>query len=85
MKLEEYGKREGEVFDSKVALELSDSVVEANRLALMELKQTEKLKGKGDDEDDEEANPDAKLFVKKRKGNSMHNKGFGHKSFAKKR
>uniref|UniRef100_A0A7S3CVE1 Uncharacterized protein n=1 Tax=Strombidium rassoulzadegani TaxID=1082188 RepID=A0A7S3CVE1_9SPIT len=89
-KLEEYGKREGEVFDSKIALELTDSVVEATRIATMEMKQQEQMKGSklADDEEGDtgENNVDMKLFGKKRKqGNSMHSKGFGNKSFAKKR
>ena len=65
---------------------LSDSVTEATRIANMELRENEKGKGKrGDEDDDQEANPDMKLFDKKRKFNSMHSKGFGGKSFAKKR
>lgn len=86
--LVEFGKKEGEIFDSKIALELTDSVVEANRIATMELKQMEQTKGKGvndDEPDDEENNVDMKLFGKKRKGNQMHGKGFGSKSFAKKK
>jgi hypothetical protein len=69
--LEEYGKREGEIFDNKIALELTDSVVEANRLATMEMKQNEKMKGAGGEDeeagDNEEVNGDMKLFGKKRK------------------
>ena len=65
---------------------LSDSVVEATRIANMELRETAKGKAQpDDDEDNQEANPDMKLFGKKRKLNSMHSKGFGGRSFAKKR
>lgn len=39
-----------------------------------------------DEKDNQEHNADMKLFGKKRKHQgSMHNKGFGNKSFAKKR
>jgi len=87
MKLEEYGKKSGEIFDPKLALELSDSVTEAARLANIEIKQQETTKkgGKNDDDDNEEENTDMKLFGKKRKHSQMHNKGFGNKSFSKKR
>ena len=65
---------------------LSDSVVEATRIANMELRENEKGKARpDDDEDNQEANPDMKLFGKKRKFNSMHSKGFGGRSFSKKR
>ena len=69
----------------KDALMLSDSVVEATRIANMELRESSKGKGGDDEDDNQEANPDAKLFGKKRKINSMHSKGFGGRSFAKKR
>ena len=74
--------------DSKAALMLSDSVVEAQRLAAMELKNREGKNGKdskgGDDEDDGEGNSDMKLFKKK---TFAHQKGFngGKSSFARKR
>jgi len=72
--------------DSKAALMLTESVVEATRLAAIEMKQRDGGKsadGKpGDDEDDGEGNADMKLFKKK---NFAHNKGFAGKSFAKKR
>ena len=84
-KLEEYGKN-GEI-DTKSALILSDSVTEATRIANMEMRQNESSKATaGDEDDDQEQNPDMKLFGKKRKHNgSMHNKGFGNKSFARKK
>ena len=73
--------------DSKAALMLTESVVEATRLAAIEMKQRDGGKsgadGKpGDDEDDGEGNADMKLFKKK---SFAHNKGFAGKSFAKKR
>jgi len=68
---------------------LTDSVVEATRIANMELRESlkgNKNQGDDDEDDNQEANPDMKLFGKKRlKRSSMHNKGFGSKSFAKKR
>lgn len=86
-KLEEYGKN-GEI-DTKAALILSDSVTEATRIANMEMRQNESSKtaGGADEEDDnQEHNADMKLFGKKRKHQgSMHNKGFGNKSFARKK
>ena len=78
-KLEEYE------CDSKAALILTDSVVEATRLAMMELRQAGE-KEDNDAGDNEEANPDSKMFGKKRAHGQMHQKGFqGGKSFAKKR
>lgn len=74
--------------DSKAALILTDSVVEATRLATMEMRQNEGKSAGGGDEggDNAEENSDMKLFGKKRTANSMHSKGFGKgKSFAKKR
>lgn len=76
--------------DSKAALILTDSVVEATRLAVMEMKNKEGKGGKAidgdkDDDDDGENNKDMKLFGKKRKGNFAHQKGFANKSFARKR
>ncbi len=72
--------------DSKAALMLTESVVEATRLAAIEMKTRDGNKsadGKpGDDEDNGEGNADMKLFKKK---NFAHNKGFSGKSFAKKR
>lgn len=71
--------------DSKAALMLTESVVEATRLAAIEMKQRDgkSADGKpGDDEDDGEGNADMKLFKKK---NFAHSKGFAGKSFAKKR
>ncbi len=71
--------------DSKAALMLTESVVEATRLAAIEMKSRDgkSADGKpGDDEDDGEGNADMKLFKKK---NFAHNKGFSGKSFAKKR
>ena len=73
--------------DSKAALMLTESVVEATRLAAIEMKQRDGGKsgadGKpGDDEDDGEGNADMKLFKKK---SFAHNKGVAGKSFAKKR
>lgn len=64
---------------------LNESVVEAQRLAVMEMKNKES-KGKHDDaqedgDDDGETNHDTKLF--KKKGNFAHKKGF--QSFARKR
>lgn len=64
---------------------LTESVVEATRLAFIEMKQRDgkAVDGKGgDDDDDGEGNSDMKLFKKK---NFAHQKGFGGKSFAKKR
>ena len=66
--------------DGKAALILYESVVEAQRLAVMEMKNKEGSKGKfregaeADEEDDGEANKDSKLF--KKKGNFAHKKGF---------
>jgi len=74
--------------DSKAALILTDSVVEATRLATMEMRQNESKSAGGGDEggDNAEENSDMKLFGKKRPANSMHSKGFSKgKSFAKKR
>ena len=53
----------------------------------MEMRQNESSKAAAaDDDDDQEQNPDMKLFGKKRKHQgSMHNKGFGNKSFARKK
>ena len=54
----------------------------------MEMRQAEnKTAGgaDGDGDDNAEVNGDMKLFGKKRPQNSMHSKGFGNKSFAKKR
>lgn len=71
--------------DSKAALMLTESVVEATRLAAIEMKTRDGKSGEGkpgDDEDDGEGNSDMKLFKKK---NFSHNKGFSGKSFAKKR
>eukprot|EP00356_Strombidium_inclinatum_P010660 CAMPEP_0170481502 /NCGR_PEP_ID=MMETSP0208-20121228/1924_1 /TAXON_ID=197538 /ORGANISM="Strombidium inclinatum, Strain S3" /LENGTH=323 /DNA_ID=CAMNT_0010754219 /DNA_START=488 /DNA_END=1459 /DNA_ORIENTATION=- len=67
--LDEYGKKAGEVFDDKIALELSDSVAEATRLAALEMRNNEggKKGGNDDDADDGEQNVDMKLFGKKRK------------------
>lgn len=80
-KLEQYAE-----IQEKDALMLTDSVTEATRIANMELREAEKgKKDVNDDEDDQEANPDSKLFQRKRKGASMHNKGFANKSFAKKK
>ena len=42
-------------------------------------------KGGDDANDNPEENNDSKLFVGKKRPNQMHNKGFGAKSFAKKR
>jgi ATP-dependent RNA helicase DDX47/RRP3 len=80
--------------DPKAALILSDSVIEAQRLAAIELKG---MDGKdmgdknGGDEDQGDGNKDMKLFDKKKK-NFGHAKGFakgnnakGKQSFAKKR
>lgn len=79
-KLEEYKE-----LDQKAALVLTDSVVEATRLANMELRQqNEKDDGSGE-EDNPEAADNSKQFNKKRKSHQMHNKGFGKSSFAKKR
>ena len=77
--------------DSKAALILSESVIEAQRLASIEMKTQDGAKGKGGrtavdggEEDDGEGNPDMKLFGK-RKG-FAHQKGFaGKQSFARKR
>jgi hypothetical protein len=88
-KLEEYPG-----LDNKAALMLTESVVEATRIAAMEMKQRDGKSpdGKpGDDDDDGEGNADMKLFKKKggkpshQKGNFSHQKGFSGKSFAKKR
>ena len=88
-KLEEYPG-----LDNKAALMLTESVVEATRIAAMEMKQRDgkSADGKpGDDDDDGEGNADMKLFKKKggkpshQKGNFSHQKGFSGKSFAKKR
>lgn len=74
--------------DSKAALILTDSVVEATRLAALEMKSREGKKGKAVDgpdaeDDDDETNKDMKLFGKK---NFAHKKGFnGKQSFARKR
>jgi len=68
--------------DQKSALILTDSVVEATRLAMMEMRQT--ADGKEEGGDDEEKNRDSKLFNKKRSHGQMHGKGFA-KSFAKKK
>lgn len=52
----------------------------------MEIRQTEGKAAGGENEaDDGEVNTDMKLFGKKRPANSMHSKGFGGKSFAKKK
>lgn len=71
--------------DSKAALVLSESVIEAQRLAVMEMKQREgkggKSEGGKDDDDDQETNKDMKLFKKR---NFSHQKGF-NQSFARKR
>ena len=86
MKLEEYGK-DGQV-DTKAALELTDVVVEATRIAQMEMRNLESNNGKpgeGDEADDQEVNADMKLFGKRKHKGNMHNKGFQGKSFAKKR
>jgi len=69
---------------------LTDSVVEAQRIAVMEMKNREgKSKqedGEEDEEDNGEANKDLKLFGKKRPANFAHKKGFNtNKSFARKR
>lgn len=80
-KLEEYPG-----LDSKAALMLTESVVEATRLAAIEMKSRDgkAIGGKeGDDEDDGEGNADMKLF--KNKKGFAHQKGFAGKSFAKKR
>lgn len=75
--------------DSKAALILTDSVVEATRLAALEMKSREGKKGKSVDgpdaeDDDDENNKDMKLFAKK--NNFAHKKGFsGKQSFARKR
>jgi hypothetical protein len=76
--------------DTKAALILTDSVVEAQRLAVMEMKNREGKGGKhvdgkeGEDDDNQEANKDMKLFGKKK--NFAHKKGFNsNKSFARKR
>ena len=62
---------------------LNESVVEAQRLAAIEMKQKDGgKKGATDDQDDGEGNPDMKLFGK-RKG-FAHQKGF-QGSFARKR
>ena len=83
----EYGKN-GEI-DTKAALILSDSVTEATRIANMEMRQSDAAKTGGnedDGDDNQEHNADMKLFGKKRKHQgSMHNKGFGNKSFARKK
>lgn len=80
-KLEEYKD-----LDMKAALVLTDSVVEASRIANMELRQREKGGKDSDDEDNAEANSGSKAFGKKRNHSQMHNKGFGKgASFAKKR
>ena len=57
--------------DSKAALILTDSVVEATRLAVLEMKSRESKGGKSvdgpdNDDDDDETNRDMKLFGKKR-------------------
>lgn len=79
-KLEEYPG-----LDSKAALVLSDSVIEAQRLAAIEMKTRESSKdGKHvDEEDDGEGNADMKLFGKRKQ--FAHNKGFGKQSFARKK
>lgn len=61
-------------------------MVEATRIANMEMHQNESKKGKqvGADEDDPENNNDMALFNKKRKGGPMGASG-GNRSFAKKR
>ena len=64
---------------------MTDSVVEATRIANMELRQNEKGGQDSEDEDNAEASKGAKMFDKKRKSGAMHNKGFGKQSFAKKR
>lgn len=72
--------------DQKAALMLTESVVEATRLAAMEMKTRDgkSAEGKpGDDQDDGEGNADMKLF--KKKTGFSHQKGFSGKSFAKKR
>ena len=77
MKLEEYGK-DGQV-DTKAALELTDCVVEATRIAQMEMRNQDSGKGKAgddDDADDQEVNADMKLFGKRKHKGNMHNKGF---------
>ena len=58
--------------DSKAALMLSESVIEAQRLAAIEMKQKDSGKkgAAADDQDDGEGNPDMKLFGKR--------KGFAH-------
>jgi len=71
--------------DSKAALILTDSVVEATRLAAMEMKNREGKKGSqvdgpdNDDDDNQEGNKDMKLFGKKRQNNFAHKKGFNGK------
>ena len=65
---------------------LTESVVEATRLAAIEMKSRDgkSVGGKeGEDDDDGEGNSDMKLF--KTKKGFAHQKGFGGKSFAKKR
>ena len=67
---------------------MNESVIEAQRIAAMEMKQREgkggKSEGGDDDDDDQENNKDMKLFKNKR--NLSHQKGFNaNKSFARKR
>lgn len=71
---------------------MTDSVVEATRLAALEMKSREGKGGKSVDgpdgeDDDAETNKDMKLFGKKRPNNFAHKKGFSgdNKSFARKR
>jgi ATP-dependent RNA helicase DDX47/RRP3 len=73
--------------DSKAALMLNESVVEAQRLATIEMKSREGKGGKaidGEAGDEEGEGGDMKLFNKKK--NFAHSKGFqGKQSFARKR
>jgi ATP-dependent RNA helicase DDX47/RRP3 len=72
-KLEEYPG-----LDAKAALMLSESVIEAQRLAAIEMKTRDAKNpgGKDDEEDDGEGNKDMKLFGNKKRG-FAHQKGFG--------
>ena len=83
-KLDEYKD-----LDSKAALILTDSVVEATRIANMEMRQeaTNQAGGQDDANDNPEKDSNAKAFgggKKRPHTGSMHNKGF-NRSFAKKR
>lgn len=82
-KLEEYK------VENKHALLLYDSVMEAQRQASIEMRDSKYLKDEdgGDGKDDAEQNADMNLFKKNTHKSSKfaHTKGFQGKSFARKR